>query len=551
MIPGVSRPEAMGTTAGAQHQRRTALHPVSPPPPPHAISKPLTCVSAGSGSFEGIVDRLDYIVGMGFDAIWISPVVDNVACGYHGYWAQNQFGIEEHFGGAAGLRSLMSACKARNIAVMLDVVANHMGPPSSVSDFHEFTPFNSTDHYHGALGHHCSNTNTNQHQREVCWLANLGDLRQEDPWVSQTLVRWASELQARYHFDGVRIDTVPYVNQSFWHLFQENGLGGASTYSVGEVLVQDLWEHYEASYQVAVGHEGYSGPLLGGVLNYKLFDAVRGALMYGGGLENIQQVYENNAATFADVGALGNFVENHDQTRWLLNNPDPRSYKNGLVAAFFLPGVPIAYYGTEQLMAGGQSDNDKRQPLWRHGGYNTSARLYQWTKLMVAARKQMLASCTNATIDAVRRMHSEDMFLAFQRCGATVVVAATTAPRSKQPVKGQTTVVVQTDLGANVRVCDALMARHWMRSLSVAGADPACAHALSQLCGSAERSGQVECGVCLGEHEAQLHAANCSDKQAKSFCNAAHPDPSPAPPPSPTPGCNAAAHRIDCTISGT
>ena len=29
-------------------------------------------------------------------------------------------------------------------------------------------------------------------------------------------------------------------------------------------------------------------------------------------------------------------------------------------AAMFLPGVPIAYYGTEQGMAGGESDNDKR-----------------------------------------------------------------------------------------------------------------------------------------------------------------------------------------------
>ena len=59
------------------------------------------------GTFEGIVDRLDYIAGMGFDAIWISPIVDNIACGYHGYWAQHQFQIEEHFGGAAGLHKLV------------------------------------------------------------------------------------------------------------------------------------------------------------------------------------------------------------------------------------------------------------------------------------------------------------------------------------------------------------------------------------------------------------------------------------------------------------
>ena len=71
-----------------------------------------------------------------------------------------------------------------------------------------------------------------------------------------------------------------------------------------------------------------------------MFSAIRGSLMSGGGIEGIEQVWRRNAAAFADVGALGNFVENHDQTRWLLNNPDPRSYQNGLVAAFFLPGVP-------------------------------------------------------------------------------------------------------------------------------------------------------------------------------------------------------------------
>ena len=50
-------------------------------------------------------------------------------------------------------------------------------------------------------------------QREICWLANLGDLKQEDPWVAQQLIKWMTGLQKTYGFDGVRIDTVPYVNQ--------------------------------------------------------------------------------------------------------------------------------------------------------------------------------------------------------------------------------------------------------------------------------------------------------------------------------------------------
>ena len=46
------------------------------------------------GSWKGTMSHLDYIKGLGFDAIWISPVIDNLegtsfGDGYHGYWGKN------------------------------------------------------------------------------------------------------------------------------------------------------------------------------------------------------------------------------------------------------------------------------------------------------------------------------------------------------------------------------------------------------------------------------------------------------------------------------
>jgi len=41
------------------------------------------------GTFNGIRDHLDYIQGMGFDAIWISPIPHNAEPDYHGYGALN------------------------------------------------------------------------------------------------------------------------------------------------------------------------------------------------------------------------------------------------------------------------------------------------------------------------------------------------------------------------------------------------------------------------------------------------------------------------------
>ncbi len=76
------------------------------------------------GTWQGIVNNLDYIKGMGFDAIWISPVVANFPGGYHGYWAKNLYEISPEFGGADGLRKLIQACHQKGIWVMIDVVVN-------------------------------------------------------------------------------------------------------------------------------------------------------------------------------------------------------------------------------------------------------------------------------------------------------------------------------------------------------------------------------------------------------------------------------------------
>ncbi len=64
---------------------------------------------------------------MGFDAIWISPIVENYREGYHGYWAKDIYKVDPHFGSEQDLKDLVNACHKRNIWVMLDIVANHMG----------------------------------------------------------------------------------------------------------------------------------------------------------------------------------------------------------------------------------------------------------------------------------------------------------------------------------------------------------------------------------------------------------------------------------------
>lgn len=80
-----------------------------------------------NGTWKGITNNLDYIQNMGFDAIWITPVVENTPQGYHGYWAKDFDKTNPYHGTEEELKELVNECHKRDMLVMVDVVANHIG----------------------------------------------------------------------------------------------------------------------------------------------------------------------------------------------------------------------------------------------------------------------------------------------------------------------------------------------------------------------------------------------------------------------------------------
>ncbi len=74
------------------------------------------------GTYQGLISKLDYIAGMGFDAIWISPMPTNMGNDYHGYAFLDLYTPNPHFGSEADLKQFISEAHKRDIWVMLDVV---------------------------------------------------------------------------------------------------------------------------------------------------------------------------------------------------------------------------------------------------------------------------------------------------------------------------------------------------------------------------------------------------------------------------------------------
>ena len=106
---------------------RFALSPHTPWMPCETSIRPYC-----GGSWRGIQANLDYIQGLGADAVWISPVVANLpqytkdGQAYTGYWQQDLFVLNQEFGSLEDLHSLIQAVHDRGMLFMLDVVVNHM-----------------------------------------------------------------------------------------------------------------------------------------------------------------------------------------------------------------------------------------------------------------------------------------------------------------------------------------------------------------------------------------------------------------------------------------
>ena len=92
------------------------------------------------GDFKGITEKLDYIKSLGVNAIWITPMVEQVHgfigggengtfpfYAYHGYWALDFTKIDPNYGDEAALQTMIDEAHKRGIRVLLDVVMNHAG----------------------------------------------------------------------------------------------------------------------------------------------------------------------------------------------------------------------------------------------------------------------------------------------------------------------------------------------------------------------------------------------------------------------------------------
>lgn len=264
---------------------------------------------------------------------------------------------------------------------MLDVVANHFAwtGPANTTDYSTYIPFNDEKYFHPVLAPDYGPP-PNQTSIEIGWLVSepspvvLPDVNTTREDVRELYYAWIEALVANYSADGIRIDTVKHVEQSFWPEFNKR----AGVYAVGEVFETENVT-YLCDYQNYVD----------AVLNYGPFTQIQEAFHNSSGsmlalAARVQEVQQ----TCKDPTVLGSFMENHDNPRFPNATEDIVLAANAISFTMLADGIPIIYYLQEQHDTGGQ-DPANRDAAWLTG-YNQNSTLYKLITKLNAARSNAI-----------------------------------------------------------------------------------------------------------------------------------------------------------------
>jgi maltooligosyltrehalose trehalohydrolase len=150
------------------------------------------------GTLDSAIERLDYLVELGIDFVEVLPV--NAFNGTHnwGYDGVLWFAVQETYGGPAAYQRFVDACHARGLAVVQDVVYNHLGPSGN---------------YLPVFGPYLDDSSANTWGTTV----NLAE-----PEVRRYIIDNALMWLHEYHVDALRLDAVhALVDTNEPHLLEE------------------------------------------------------------------------------------------------------------------------------------------------------------------------------------------------------------------------------------------------------------------------------------------------------------------------------------------
>ncbi len=152
-------------------------------------------------TLDSAIDRLDYLRALGVTAIELMPVNAVPGPRNWGYDGVGLYAVQSNYGGPAALRRFVAAAHQRGLAVLLDVVYNHLGNEGSY--LAQFGPYFTTRH-------------------KTIWGDAINYDDDGSPHVRRFIVENALYWLREYHLDGLRLDAVQTIcDDSRQHIVAE------------------------------------------------------------------------------------------------------------------------------------------------------------------------------------------------------------------------------------------------------------------------------------------------------------------------------------------
>jgi maltooligosyltrehalose trehalohydrolase len=241
-----------------------------------------------AGTFAGAIDHLDDLVALGVTTVEIMPVAEFPGVRGWGYDGVDLFAPHHAYGGPSGLTQLVNACHARGLAVLLDVVYNHLGPDGNYLP--SYGPY-FTDRY------------------ETPWGAAVNLDGEGSEAVRSFVVDNALQWLRDYQLDGLRLDAVHALyDKSPTHVLGELA-AAAHALDTRKLIVAE----HETLEPRLVDDYGLDGQWFD-VFHHALHSLLTGERSgYYKGFGSLDRLVETLSVRDVDPGRLVGFAQNHDQ----------------------------------------------------------------------------------------------------------------------------------------------------------------------------------------------------------------------------------------------
>jgi glycosidase len=362
---------------------------------------PTSAYAGHGGTLRGIIEKLRYIKALGVGVILLSPVYTNNSAGYHGYYLTHLLMVDPGQGTLADLRALVAEAHRLDMAVILDVVCNHIGDSITWTPLRQAPRLDPTGwHYTdpataGTVGefHYISGYRERHMRERISYVGShdtpvlpypvearnpalfhgdeytdlvrqrlfgvMEDWRTEIPYVRNLLIDHLKYWIAATDIDGFRHDAARHIEPEFWQAC----ITEIDHYTrfIGKTNFIHLAEHAGMSAAELISYNRAGFPSL---FDFPTFYKVIGSLDAPNRLQGLADYFcgylQPKEVYGVDWRDNVMFLDGHDRSRllheFLIRLPTRElahtCFHFALACLILGPQTPILYYGTEQEFFG-------------------------------------------------------------------------------------------------------------------------------------------------------------------------------------------------------